>query len=129
MRTKRILVVEDKDMNRKVVRIIMTSKGYDVLEATNAEEALKILQTDVPDLILMDIALPGMSGDDLTRQIKADSRWQHLPVIALTASAMKGQREQFLEAGCDDYISKPVNTHALAELVDQYLSKDVKNNG
>lgn len=124
MSTKRVLVVEDVEMNRKLVRILLTTKGYEVIEAKHAEEALEILQTDVPDLILMDIALPGISGEELTRQIKADPRWCHVPIIALTAAAMKGDREQFLSAGCNDYISKPIDTHVLAEIVDRYLLKE-----
>ncbi|MCZ6679403.1 MAG: response regulator [Candidatus Poribacteria bacterium] len=128
MSAKRILVVEDIEMNRKVARIILAARGYEVLEAANAEEALEILRSQIPDLILMDIYLPGMSGKDLTRQIKANPKWNHLPIIALTASAMKGDREQFLDAGCDDYISKPVNTRELAELVDTYISKEKTDN-
>ncbi len=128
MSAKCVLVVEDKDLNRKIVRIVLKSKGYSVLEATNAEEALEILQAQTPDLILMDIALPGMSGEELTRQIKGTPQWRHLPIIALTAHAMKGDREQFLKAGCDDYISKPINTRLLAELVENYLSKGLANN-
>ncbi|MCH8289539.1 response regulator [Candidatus Poribacteria bacterium] len=128
MSAKCVLVVEDKDLNRKIVRIVLKSKGYNVLEATNAEEALEILQAQIPDLILMDIALPGMSGEELTRQIKGTPQWRHLPIIALTAHAMKGDREQFLKAGCDDYISKPINTRLLAELVENYLSKGLANN-
>ena len=128
MSAKCVLVVEDKDLNRKIVRIVLKSKGYTVLEATNAEEALEILQAQIPDLILMDIALPGMSGEELTRQIKGTPQWWHLPIIALTAHAMKGDREQFLKAGCDDYISKPINTRLLAELVKNHLSKGLTNN-
>jgi len=128
MSAKCVLVVEDKDLNRKIVRIVLKSKGYTVLEATNAEEALEILQAQIPDLILMDIALPGMSGEELTRQIKGTPQWRHLPIIALTAHAMKGDREQFLKAGCDDYISKPINTRLLAELVKNHLSKGLTNN-
>lgn len=128
MSAKCVLVVEDKDLNRKIVRIVLKSKGYNVLEATNAEEALEILQAQIPDLILMDIALPGMSGEELTRQIKGTPQWRHLPIIALTAHAMKGDREQFLKAGCDDYISKPINTRLLAELVENHLSKGLASN-
>lgn len=127
MSLKRVLVVEDNERNRKVVRIVLNAQGYEVLEATNADEALEILRTDTPDLILMDIGLPGMSGDELTRQIKADPQWANLPIIALTAHAMKGEREQFLDAGCDDYISKPIDTHVLVDLVQNYLPKDEKN--
>ena len=123
MNAKRILVVEDMEINRKIVRIVLKAKGYEVLEAVDAEEALAMLQVGLPDLILMDIALPGISGEDLTRQIKANSEWCHVPIIALTAAAMKGEREQFREAGCDDYISKPVDTHALVDLVKYYLKE------
>ncbi len=122
MSTKRILVVEDMEMNRKIVRIVLKAKGYEVLEAVDADEALVILQAGLPDLILMDIALPGISGEALTRQIKANSKWCHVPIIAFTAAAMKGEREQFRDAGCDDYISKPVDTHALVDLVEHYLN-------
>ena len=123
MSTKRILVVEDLELNRKVVRIVLKAKGYEVLEAVDADEALAILQAGLPDLILMDIALPGISGEDLTRQIKANSEWCHVPVIAFTAAAMKGEPEQFRAAGCDDYISKPVDTHALVDLIAHHLNE------
>ena len=125
MNAKRVLVVEDIEMNRKIVRIVLKARGYEVLEATDAERALEILHAGLPDLILMDISLPGMSGETLTRKIKANPRWRHLPIIALTAVAMKGDRERILECGCDDYISKPVDTHALADLVDRRLSKEI----
>jgi CheY-like chemotaxis protein len=123
MSAKSVLVVEDIELNRKVVRIVLKAKGYKVLEATCAEEALALLQVETPNLILMDIALPGRSGLALTQEIRANPHWRHLPIIALTAAAMKGDRERILNAGCDDYISKPINTHALAELVDNYLSR------
>jgi CheY-like chemotaxis protein len=125
MSAKRVLVVEDVEMNRKLVRIILQARGHELIEAARAEEALEVLRAEIPDLILMDIALPGISGEDLTRQIKANPQWCHVPIIALTAAAMIGDREQFLNAGCDDYISKPIDTHALAELVDRYLSEEV----
>jgi len=90
-----------------------------------AGEALTILQAGLPDLILMDIALPGISGADLTRQIKANSEWCHVPIIAFTAAAMKGEPEKFRDAGCDDYISKPVDTHALVDMVEHYLNLQI----
>ena len=124
MSAKCILLVEDKDLNRKVVRIVLKAKGYKVLEATAAEETLEILQAETPDLILMDTALPGgTDGEELTQQIKADPRWSHVPILALTAVAMKGDRERILRAGCDDYISKPIDTHILVELVDKYIKE------
>ena len=127
MRTKRILVVEDLEMNRKVVRIVLKAKGYEVLEAVDAEEALIMLQGGLPDLILMDIGLPGISGDELTRLIKANTEWCHVPIIALTAAAMKWEQEQFRDAGCDDYISKPFDTHALVDLIERHLNEQEYN--
>ena len=121
MSTKSVLVIEDKELNRKVVRIVLEAEGYVILEATTAEETLQILDVETPDLILMDIALPGgVDGEELTRQIKTDPRWSHIPILALTAAAMKGDRERILEAGCDDYISKPINTRVLVDLVSKY---------
>jgi two-component system cell cycle response regulator DivK len=121
---KSVLVVEDKELNRKVVRIVLEAEGYEMLEATTAEETLQILNTKTPALILMDISLPGgMDGEELTRQIKTDPRWQHVPILALTAAAMKGDRERILEAGCDDYISKPIDTRVLVNLVGKYAGE------
>jgi len=124
MSAKSVLVVEDKELNRKVVRIVLESKGYEMLEATNAEETLQILNAKTPDLILMDIALPGgVDGENLTKQIKKDPRWGHVPILALTAAAMKGDRERLIEAGCDDYISKPIDTRVLVNLVGRYAGE------
>ena len=124
MSAKSVLVVEDKELNRKVVRIVLESKGYEMLEATTAEEALRILNAKTPDLILMDIALPGgVDGENLTKQIKTDPRWRHVPILALTAAAMKGDRERLIQAGCDDYISKPIDTRVLVNLVGRYAGE------
>lgn len=124
MSTKRVLVVEDKELNQKVVRIVLEAEGYEMLEAATAEETIQILNAKTPDLILMDIALPGgMDGEELTRQIKTDPRWQHVPIVALTAAAMKGDRERILEAGCDDYISKPIDTRVLVSLVRKHAGE------
>ncbi len=124
MSAKSVLVVEDKELNRKVVRIVLESKGYEMLEATNAEETLQILNAKTPDLILMDIALPGgVDGENLTKQIKTHPRWGHIPILALTAAAMKGDRERLIEAGCDDYISKPIDTRVLVNLVGRYAGE------
>ena len=118
-----ILVIEDQVLNRKVVRIVLQSEGYDVLEATNADEALMCLEQDFPALILMDIALPGQSGEELTRQIKANPTWCDIPIIALTAAAMTGDRERILRSGCDDYLSKPIDTQVLAKRVAYHLKE------
>lgn len=118
-----ILVIEDQVLNRKVVRIVLQSEGYDVLEATNADEALMCLEKDDPVLILMDIALPGQSGEELTRQIKANPSWSDIPIIALTAAAMTGDRERILKSGCDDYLSKPIDTQVLVKRVAHHLEE------
>ena len=120
---KSILVIEDQALNRKVVRIVLKSEGYEVIEAVNAEEALACLEAKVPTLILMDIALPGQSGEELTREIKANPIWCNIPIIALTAAAMIGDRERILKAGCDDYLSKPIDTQVLVERVAFHLKE------
>ena len=121
---KRILVIEDQELNRKVVRIVLQSKGYTVVEATDAMEALACLEEDaIPHLILMDIALPGQSGEDLTRRIKANLAWVEIPIIALTAAAMSGDKERILKAGCDDYLSKPIDIKILIERVETHLRR------
>ncbi|RKU17320.1 response regulator [Candidatus Poribacteria bacterium] len=120
---KRILVIEDQELNRKVVRIVLQSKGYTVVEATDAVEAIASLEDAIPQLILMDIALPGQSGEDLTKQIKANLAWVDIPIIALTAAAMSGDRERILKAGCDDYLSKPIDIKVLVERVETHLRR------
>ncbi len=120
---KRILVIEDQELNRKVVRIVLQSKGYTVVEATDAIEALASLEDAIPQLILMDIALPGQSGEDLTKRIKANLAWVDIPIIALTAAAMSGDKERILKAGCDDYLSKPIDIKVLVERVETHLRR------
>lgn len=117
----RILVIEDQELNRKLVRIVLHSQGYTVVEAADAGEALASLEAAPPNLILMDIALPGQSGEDLTRQIKAEPKWAEIPIIAWTAAAMLGDKERILEAGCDDYLSKPVDIKVLVERIEAHL--------
>lgn len=120
---KRILVIEDQELNRKVVRIVLQAKGYTVVEATDAAEAIASLEEEIPQLILMDIALPGQSGEDLTRRIKANIDWVDIPIIALTAAAMTGDRERILKAGCDDYLSKPIDIDVLVERVETHIRR------
>lgn len=118
-----ILIIEDQALNRKVVRIVLQSKGYEVTEATNADEALRCLELKIPSLILMDIALPGKSGEELTRQIKSNPNWCDIPIIALTAAAMTGDRERILKSGCDDYLSKPIDIQVLVQRVEHHLKE------
>jgi len=113
MKTARILVVDDNPINLKLVSDLLAFEGHEILHATDAEEAQVILHETLPDLILMDIALPGMDGLTLTRQLKADGRTAHIRVVALTAFAMKGDEQKAFDAGCDGYITKPIDTRAL----------------
>jgi CheY-like chemotaxis protein len=117
----RILVVDDNPTNLKLVSDVLQFDGYRVLKASDAEEAQEIIKSSPPDLILMDIALPGMDGLTLTRQIKADERTRHIIVVALTAFAMKGDDDKAQAAGCDGYITKPIDTRKLSGLVADYL--------
>ncbi|MBI3387911.1 MAG: response regulator [Deltaproteobacteria bacterium] len=115
----RVLVVDDNPTNLKLVSDVLAFEGYDILKAADAEEAQVILSRVLPDLILMDIALPGMDGLTLTRKVKADPRTHHVRIVALTAFAMKGDDQKALDAGCDGYITKPIDTRALPQQVAQ----------
>jgi CheY-like chemotaxis protein len=108
-----ILVIDDNPVNLRLAAEVLRSEGHRVLRAEDAEEALALLDLQLPDLVLTDIALPGIDGLELTRRIRADPRLRHLPVVALTASAMKGDEKRVLAAGCDAYISKPLDTRQL----------------
>jgi len=117
----KILVVEDNDRNRRLIKIVLKAKGYEVIEAVTAEEAIVQLDNEPIALILMDIQLPKMDGLKLAQNIKKNPDTKDIPVIALTAYAMKGDREKFLAAGCDDYISKPIDTRELPKIVTKFL--------
>jgi two-component system cell cycle response regulator len=116
-----ILVVDDNPTNLKLVSEVLEYDGYRILKAADAEVAQEILRSAAPDLILMDIALPGMDGLTLTRQIKADARTSHIAIVALTAFAMKGDGERARDAGCDGYITKPFDTRTLSSTVARFL--------
>jgi len=118
-----ILYIEDDAANRLLVQRILTAEGHHVAEASCADEAIEILHQHQPDLILMDINLPEVDGFTLTRRIKSNSLWQHIPVIALTANVMKGDRERVLQAGCDGYIQKPINVDTLPWQIANFLNK------
>ena len=119
----RILYIEDYPDNRLLIRRVLMAEGYTVLEAGDAQQALKLALSDPPDLILMDINLPEVDGYTLTARIRATPRLAHIPVVALTANVMKGDRERVLEAGCDGYIQKPVDIDQLPWQISKYLRK------
>jgi CheY-like chemotaxis protein len=122
---KRILVVDDNPRNLKLAFDVLEDAGYEVVEAVDAEEAQSMIDRNLPDLILMDIALPGMDGLTLTRKIKANERTKHIRIIALTAFAMKGDDQKALAAGCDGYITKPIDIHQLPVQVAEILGGSV----
>ena len=117
-----ILIVEDNEANRLLAGAVLEREGYRVEMAGNAEEALQKLASGSPDLILMDVQMPGMDGLTLTRRLKGEARTADIPVVALTALAMMGDRERTLEAGCSGYISKPINTRTFAAEVSKFLT-------
>lgn len=119
----RILIVDDNPVNLKLARNVLEIEGYAVDAAIDAEDALNYLGTNTPDLILMDIAMPGMDGLSLTRKLKADPRWHSIPVIALTAFAMLTDEGQARDAGCDGYITKPIDTRQLPLTVSAHLRR------
>jgi two-component system, cell cycle response regulator DivK len=123
MASEQILIIDDTPVNLKLTRILLTNEGYTVRTAVDAEEALTILDTFHPDLMLVDIQLPGMDGLELARRIKADPRTSDIIVVALTAFAMKGDRERAMEEGCDGYITKPIDTRNLPLQLREYLAK------
>ncbi len=116
-----ILIVDDNPANLKLVRFLLAREGYDVRTATDADEALSVLQGFRPRLILMDVQLPGMDGLELTRRLKADAATRDAVVLALTAYAMKGDEEKALDAGCDGYVAKPIDTRTFPDVVASYL--------
>lgn len=113
MSDAKILVVDDNPTNLKLVSDLLEWSGYQVSKAMDAEQALEVIQQSIPDLILMDIALPGMDGLTLTRKLKAAEATRHVKIVALTAFAMKGDEQKAFDAGCDGYISKPIDTRML----------------
>lgn len=117
-----ILYIEDNAENRLLVRRVLHAEGYNVLEADSADQALEIVLSQAPDLILMDINLPEVDGYTLTSRFKSIPSLSRIPIIALTANVMKGDRERTLEAGCDGYIQKPIDVDNLPHQIDRYLA-------
>jgi len=118
----KILIIEDTENNRVLLTRRLKPKGYDIVTAEDAERGLAMVPTERPDLILMDVGLPGMDGWTATRQLKTDPVTQLIPVIALTAHAMQGDRDKAAEAGCDDYETKPIDFNRLFEKIATLLA-------
>ena len=121
MADKTILIVEDNLLNRKLLEIILRPYGYRLLVALNGKEAIEIATREQPGLILMDMHLPKVSGYDATKTLKSQPETAHIPIVALTAQAMADERQHALAVGCDDYISKPIDTRAFPDQVKRYL--------
>jgi len=118
---KKILIVEDNPQNMRLIEMILRAKGYTLLKATDGSEALDMALRELPDLILMDIQLPKMSGLEVTRKLRQTPAFSHIPIIGLTAYAMKGDKEKVIESGCDAYLPKPIDIHELRGMIAEML--------
>ena len=121
MAHERILLVEDNPMNRRVAEFLLKAQGYVVYEARDGQEARELAEKHVPDLILMDLQLPGVDGFATTRAIKQNTVTKNIPIVALTAYAMAGDAERAIEAGCDGYITKPIDPDEFPKTVASFL--------
>lgn len=119
---KTVLVVEDNELNMKLFHDLLEAHGYDILQTKDGMEALKIARDERPDLILMDIQLPEVSGLEVTKWIKEDDNLKEIPVVAVTAFAMKGDEEKIREGGCEAYIAKPISVANFLETVQRFLA-------
>ena len=124
-----ILVVDDNPVNLKLAKVLLVSSGYQVATADDAEKALAAIKQYLPRLILMDVQLPGMDGLELTRRLKADPATRSIIIVAVTAYAMMGDRQRALDAGCDGYVAKPLDTRALPGVLAQFLGETARPEG
>ena len=122
----KILVVDDNRDNRELVVKVLKGRGYEMVEAIDGEDALQKAQEERPSLILMDISLPKIDGYEVTRRLKMHEEYRDIPVVALTAHVMKGNKERAIEAGCVGYIPKPIDVHELPEQIKHYLDDQLK---
>jgi two-component system cell cycle response regulator DivK len=118
---KKILIVDDNQDSRELAVKVLKNRGYQMIEASDGEEALEKALAEKPDLILMDISIPKINGYEVTRRLKSQADFKATPIIALTAHAMKGDKEKAFESGCDGYISKPINVHELPDQIKSYM--------
>ena len=124
---QKVLIVEDNPQNMRLIEMTLRPKGYRLLQATDGEEALDIAIKEKPDLIIMDIYLPKVSGLEVIKRLRQMPAFNHTPIIAITAYAMKGDKEKIIEAGCDAYLPKPINTRQLPEVVTEMLLQRQKD--
>lgn len=120
-KSKKVLIVEDNELNMKLFHDLLEAHGYQTLQTKDGREALKIAREEIPDLILMDIQLPEVSGLEVTKWIKADEKLKKIPVVAVTAFAMKGDEEKIREGGCEDYVAKPISVQHFLQTVQRFL--------
>lgn len=118
-----ILYVEDNPDNRNLIRRVLNAEGYAVVEASHAEHAIRKLENESIDLILMDINMPDVDGYTLTARIRKMEKYARIPIVAVTANVMRGDREKSLEAGCDGYIQKPIDIDTLAQQIERFLTR------
>lgn len=119
----RILIVEDNELNMKLFHDLLAANGFELLEARNGRDALEMVKAERPDLIIMDIQLPEMSGLDVTKTIKSDPKLRSIPIIAVTAFAMKGDEEHIRAHGCEAYLSKPISIDRFLETVRAHIGR------
>ncbi len=123
----KVLLVEDNYMNKVLVREILTLNGYEIIEANSGTEGLKMLALERPDIVLMDLHLPEMDGITATRIIKSDERNKRIPVLALTASAMRGEEHKILDKGFDGYVAKPIDVKKLLETINDSVREKLED--
>ena len=119
--TKTVMIVEDNELNMKLFRDLLVAHGYNTVQSRSGLEAMDLARAHKPDLILMDIQLPEISGLDVTRQLKADPELFKIPIVAVTAFAMKGDEERIRQGGCEAYISKPISVNRFMEVIRSFL--------
>ncbi len=122
MSQKTILIVEDSELNRRLVEAVLKPHGYRLLVAEDGETGVELARAEQPDLILMDVLLPGIDGYEATRRLRANPDTHHFSIVALTASASNEEQEQAIAAGCNGYIPKPIDTRAFPQQIRQFLS-------
>ena len=126
---RRILIVEDNPLHTRLIEMTLRAKNYTLLKATDGEEALDIATRERPDLILMDLNLPEMTGFEVIKKLRENPAFSHTPIIAITAYAMKEDRERLIESGCDTYLTKPINTRELPRIIAEMLLQRQKSGG